>query len=111
MKHFISIREIADDKTTISSTRWAFATVVKVDIVIIVIVLLAALVAHFFPGIEDFDNSFFGSVAMLLGVITTLVTTGKVLQGFEPHNEVVKQGQEIIKEEPEAETKTEIEEK
>jgi hypothetical protein len=107
MKHFISTRELADDKTTISSTRWAFATVVKVDIAIIIIVLLAALVAHFFPGIEDFDNSFFGSVAMLLGVITTLVTTGKVLQGFEPHNEVVKTEQEIIKEEPEKETEPE----
>ena len=103
MKHFISIREIADDKTTISSTRWAFATVVKVDIAIIIIVLLAALVAHFFPGIEDFDNSFFGSVAMLLGVITTLVTTGKVLQGFEPHNEVVKTDPEVVKTEPEKE--------
>ncbi len=101
MKHFISIREIADDKTTISSTRWAFATVVKVDIAIIIIVLLAALVAHFFPGIDDFDNSFFGSVAMLLGVITTLVTTGKVLQGFEPHNEVVKPE---VEKEPEKET-------
>jgi hypothetical protein len=104
MKHFISIREIADDKTTISSTRWAFATVVKVDIAIIIIVLLAALVAHFFPGIDDFDNSFFGSVAMLLGVITTLVTTGKVLQGFEPYNEVVKPE---IEKEPEKETESE----
>lgn len=110
MKHFISIREIADDKTTISSTRWAFATVVKVDIAIIIIVLLAALVAHFFPGIDDFDNSFFGSVAGLLGVITTLVTTGKVLQGFEPHNKVVKtesEETEITKEEPEKETEPE----
>lgn len=105
MKHFISIREIADDKTTISSTRWAFATVVKVDIVIIVIVLLAALVAHFFPGVDDFDNSFFGSVAGLLGVITTLVTTGKVLQGFEPHD--VKP--EIEKKEPEVEKELEKE--
>lgn len=109
MKNFISIREIADDKTTISSTRWAFATVVKVDIAIIIIVLLAALVAHFFPGIDDFDNSFFGSVAGLLGVITTLVTTGKVLQGFEPHN--VKTEQEIEKKDPEPEKETEIEEK
>ena len=109
MKHFISIREIADDKTTISSTRWAFATVVKVDIAIIIIVLLAALVAHFFPGIEDFDNSFFGSVAGLLGVITTLVTTGKVLQGFEPHN--VKTEQENEKKDPEPEKETNAEEK
>lgn len=81
---WITLREIADDKTTISSTRWAFGSVVKFDIAIITVVLLAALVAHFVPGIEDFDNSFFGSVAMLLGVVTTLVTTGKVLQGFEP---------------------------
>ena len=109
MKHFISTRELADDKTTISSTRWAFATVVKVDIAIIIIVLLAALVAHFFPGIEDFDNSFFGSVAGLLGVITTLVTTGKVLQGFEPHN--VKTEQENEKKDPEPEKETNAEEK
>lgn len=80
----ITLREIADDKTTISSTRWAFASVVKVDIAVIIVVLLAALVAHFVPGVEDFDSSFFGSVATLLGVVTTLVTTGKALQGFEP---------------------------
>lgn len=84
MYKWITLREIADDKTTISSTRWAFGSVVKFDIAVVAIVLLAALVAHFIPGVEDFDNSFFGSVAMLLGVITTLVTTGKVLQGFEP---------------------------
>lgn len=83
----ITLREIADDKTTISSTRWAFASVVKLDIAVIIVVLLAALVAHFIPGVEDFDNSFFGSVATLLGVVTTLVTTGKALQGFEPRKD------------------------
>lgn len=84
MRKWITLREIADDKTTISSTRWAFASVVKLDIAVIVVVLLAALVAHFVPGVQDFDSSFFGSVAALLGVVTTLVTTGKALQGFEP---------------------------
>ena len=84
MRKWITLREIADDKTTISSTRWAFASVVKLDIAVIVVVLLAALVAHFVPGVQDFDSSFFGSVTALLGVVTTLVTTGKALQGFEP---------------------------
>ena len=55
------------------------------------------------------DNSFFGSVAGLLGVITTLVTTGKVLQGFEPHN--VKTEQENEKKDPEPEKETNAEEK
>lgn len=106
MKNIISIREIADDKTTISSTRWAFAAVVKVDIAIIVVILLAALVAHFVPGVEDFDSSFFGSVAMLLGVVTTLVTTGKALQGFEPHSKSDKEvSDELQKEETETEEK------
>ena len=97
----ITIREIADNNTSISSTRWAFASVVKIDIAIIIVVLLAALVAHFVPGVGDFDSSFFGSVAMLLGVITTLVTTGKALQGFEPHKKQLEETKEetILEEE------------
>ena len=105
MRKWITLREIADDKTTISSTRWAFASVVKLDIAVIVVVLLAALVAHFVPGVEDFDGSFFGSVATLLGVVTTLVTTGKALQGFEPKKD---KPHEII-EDPEDETNVEEE--
>ena len=80
----ISTREIADDKTTISSTRWAFATVIKFDIVIISLTLIAGLVGHFVGS--PLDNGFYGSIAMLLGILTGLVTTGKALQGFEPHN-------------------------
>lgn len=78
----ITIREIADDKTTISSTRWAFASVVKVDIWCIVGILIAGVVGHF-TG-KPFDSSFYASAATLLGVITTLVAAPKALQGFEP---------------------------
>ena len=45
------------------------------------------------------DGSFFGYVATLLGVVTTLVTTGKALQGFETkHDDKPK----VEKVEPEA---------
>lgn len=78
----ITIREIADDKTTISSTRWAFASVVKVDIWCIVGILIAGVVGHFIG--KPLDSSFYASAATLLGVITTLVAAPKALQGFEP---------------------------
>lgn len=89
----ITIREIADDKTTISSTRWAFASVVKVDIWCIVGILIAGVVGHFTN--KPFDSSFYASAATLLGVVTTLVAAPKALQGFEPkkdkpHEEEVK---------------------
>ena len=80
----ITIREIADDTTTISSTRWAFASVIKVDIAIVVLTLLAGLVAHFVPGVVEIPNSFYGHVALLLGILTGIITTSKTLQGFEP---------------------------
>lgn len=77
----ISIREIADDKTTISSTRWAFATVIKFDVVVIAITLIAYIVGHFIG--KPFDSGLVSAVAILLGILTTLTTTSKVLQNSE----------------------------
>jgi len=81
----ISIREIADDSSSISSTRWAFATVIKFDIVMIVVSVFVYCFFHFFK--RPLDTSFFYAVATLLGVLTTLVVTPKALQGFEPKND------------------------
>lgn len=78
----ISIREIADDNSSISSTRWAFATVITFDMVVIVISVIVFCLFHFLK--RPLDNSFFYAVATLLGVLTTLVVTPKALQGFEP---------------------------
>ena len=77
----IKIREIADDNTSISSTRWAFASVIKFDIVTISLSIIAYLVGHFIG--KPIEGSFFGYVATLLGTLTGIVTTSKALQGFE----------------------------
>ena len=76
------IRDLADDKTTISSTRWAFATVILFDIVVIALSLLIFVVSHFIG--MPIDLAFFDKEAILLGVLTTMVATTKGLQGFEP---------------------------
>ena len=81
----ISIRDIADDNTSISSTRWAFATVIKFDIVIISITILAYIVAHFVG--KPFDSGLVSGVAILLGILTGLTTTSKALQGWEPEKD------------------------
>lgn len=97
----ITIREISDDKTTISSTRWAFALSIYFDAVVIALAIAAGLVSHFVPGIEDLDSSFYGSVAMLLGVLTGVTGTAKALQGFEPRSKSDDEFQESLKEENE----------
>lgn len=79
--HFISIREIADDDTTISSTRWAFASVVYADILVVVGTIVSGIVGHFLG--KPLPGEFYGSVALLLGVITGIIGVNKGLQGFE----------------------------
>lgn len=81
----VSIREIADDKTTISSTRWAFASVIKYDMIMILVAVILFTVAHLIG--KPLDNSFFYSVATLLGILTGLVAAPKALQGFEPRKD------------------------
>ena len=82
-EHFISLREISDDRTSISSTRWAFASVIKFDIIVIFLIVVSGLLSHFIPTIDDLSGSFYGSVTALLGVLTGLVSTTKAMQGFE----------------------------
>ena len=89
----ISVREIADDNSSISSTRWAFASIIKVDIFCVVLIIVCGLVGHFIG--KPLDSSFYASSAMLLGVITGIITTSKSLQGFEPK----KKKEEKIKQE------------
>lgn len=81
----ISTREIADDNTSISSTRWGFATVVKFDIVVIFITLISYIVGHFVD--KPFDSGLASLVALLLGILTGLVSALKGAQGFEPQKD------------------------
>ena len=81
LKNRITIREISDNNSSISSTRWAFSTVILFDIVIISFSIVAFIICHLAK--KPLDNSFFYSVGTLLGILTALVTTSKSLQGFE----------------------------
>lgn len=76
------IRKLADNDTTLSSTRWAFATVVLFDIIVISLSLIIFIISHFI-GVP-IALAFFDKEAILLGVLTALVATTKGLQGFEP---------------------------
>lgn len=80
----ITIREIADDSTKISSTRWAFAAIVKADITIVFITLTAGLVGHFIG--KPIEPSFYDYVAKAVGLLTGILTLAKAAQGFEPRH-------------------------
>ena len=83
-KKRITVREIADIDSKISSTRWAFASTIIFDMTIIVIVIAVYIACHFLS--KPLDISFFYAVVALLGVLTGITGTTKALQGFEPHN-------------------------
>ena len=81
----VTTREIADNNSSISSTRWAFAFIIKFDIAVIFGTIVAGLVGHFIG--KPLDNGFYGSVSMLLGILTGLAAGTKALQGFEPKHD------------------------
>jgi hypothetical protein len=78
----ITIREIADDKSTISSTRWAFSMTVTFDMIIIAISVLSIIIGHFIG--KPFDETTIKGIALLVGVLTTVTGISKTMQGFEP---------------------------
>ena len=80
----VTLKDIADDKTTISSTRWGFALTLIVDVIVINIVIIAGLVGHFIN--VPIPDTFYKSVALLLGVLTGITGTTKLAQGFEPQH-------------------------
>lgn len=84
-----TIRKLADNDTTLSSTRWAFATVILFDIIVISLSLLVFIISHFVGA--PIALAFFDKEAILLGVLTTLVATAKGLQGFEPKEKQIEQ--------------------
>ena len=81
----ITVKEIANDKTSISSTRWAFATTIIFDMVMIAIATVVYSVFHFLG--KPLDISFFYAIVARLGVLTTVTGTTKALQGFEPNKD------------------------
>lgn len=77
----MTTKELSDDKNSISSTRWAFVTIVKFDIFTIAATIIAYIVGHFLG--KPFDSNLISGVSLLLGVLTGFITASKALQGFE----------------------------
>lgn len=81
----ITTRELADNNTSISSTRWAFVTIIKFDIIVIASALITFIVGHFIG--KPFSFELFSGIATLLGIPTGFITVTKSLQGFETNKE------------------------
>ena len=102
----ITIKEIADNDTRISSTRWAFATTIIFDMVVIAVTLTLYVICHLLN--KALDESFLYAVVTMLGVLTGITGTAKALQGFEtkgndkgkeeePKEEIIEEKEEVIK--------------
>ena len=80
----MTLFDISNNDNNISSTRWAFAIMIIFDLIIIAGVIVAGLVGQFIG--KPIDNNFYGSVALLLGIPTTLISGVKLSQGWENKN-------------------------
>lgn len=82
---FLTTKELCDDNTPYSTTRWSFVTCTKVAI-FLVIASVAAFVAMKILNI-DIDEDFLTAVGVLIGIILGIPTVAKSLQGFERRDE------------------------
>ena len=76
----ISTKDLADDKTSYSTTRWAFVVAMKFAIAMAFLSLVAFIVFRVL-GIDT--DGLFSGVSTVLGIVVGLATTAKALQGFE----------------------------
>jgi len=76
----IFLKELIDNNTPYSTTRWAFIVCVRAGIVLAFLTLIMAIVLLILG--KSVDGLLGGSVA-LIGVILGIPTTAKALQGFE----------------------------
>ena len=76
----IKTENLIDDKTSYSTTRWAFVVAMKFAIGIAVASFVAFIV---FRILKIDTEGLFSGVATVSGVVVGLATTAKALQGFE----------------------------
>jgi hypothetical protein len=83
----MKIKEIADNNSSISSTRWAFVSVIKFDMIIISVTLGIFALFHLID--KPLDNSFFYAVATLLGILTTYLVKfiGSKIEAMKKEND------------------------
>lgn len=77
----ISIKDLASNNNDISSTRWAFCSIVIFDIIAASVVIIASIVG-FFIGMP-FPKELIEGIALLIGTVTTIIGGSKIMQGFE----------------------------
>ncbi len=78
---FLTTKDLADDNTPYSTTRWSFVTCTKVAI-FLAIASVAAFVTMKILNI-DIDEDFLTAVGVLIGIVLGIPTVAKSLQGFE----------------------------
>lgn len=79
----MKIRELSDNKNNISSTRWAFCSIVKFAMCSIIGVLLSYVVCHIID--KPLDKEFLSNASKLISIPVGIITVCKGAQGFEPH--------------------------
>lgn len=81
----MNIKELSSNKTEYSTVRYAFITVVRFDMIIISVVLLAYIISHLLN--KPLDGSLLDKTTMLIGVLTTLITGSKMYQDYNTRSE------------------------
>lgn len=76
----INIKDLIDNKTSYSTTRWAFVVCVRTVVIIAFITIITWIILSILGKPTE---GLFGGSATLCGVIIGIISTTKALQGFE----------------------------
>lgn len=76
----INTKDLIDNNTSYSTTRWAFVAAMKFAIIMSAL-SFAAFIAFRLLKIDT--DGLFSGVSTVLGIVVGLATTAKALQGFE----------------------------
>lgn len=76
----ISLKDLIDDKTPYSTTRWAFVVILRFAIIMIILAYVTFITFRIL-GIDT--DGLVSGVSSMLGIVVGLATTAKALQGFE----------------------------
>lgn len=77
----MNLRELVDDKTSYSTTRWAFVVCTRVAIALAFLVIGAVIAGTIFN--KPMPDGLLGGAAAIIGVLAGIPTVAKTAQGFE----------------------------
>lgn len=77
-------RELIDESSKLSSSRWSLVTCIEWAVILSIISILAYIICAIIG--KPLPEGFLGGCAIIIGLIVGIPTTGKAVQSFSEYN-------------------------